>query len=64
MFKRKKFHIVVDTTIWRTANENVRHLNAKECRKDGLKSKSIENGCASRRRGEAPQRADGGRQTH
>ena len=43
MSKRKKFSIVLD--VYKLAdsdNENVRDLNANECRKDGLKSKSIE----------------------
>ena len=42
--KRKKFHIVPE--VYKLAdsdNDNVRDLNANECGKDGLKSKSIEN---------------------
>ena len=43
MCKRKKFHIVLD--IYKLTDsdiENVRHLNATECRKDSLKSKYAE----------------------
>ena len=44
MCKRKKFHIVPE--VYKLADsdtENVRDLNATECRKDGLKLKIIEN---------------------
>ena len=44
MCKRKKFHIVLDAyKLADSDNDNVRDFNANECRKDGLKSKSIEN---------------------
>ena len=43
MFNRKKSSIALD--IYKLADSdsnNVRHLNANECGKDGVKSKSIE----------------------
>ena len=44
MYKHKKFHLVLDVfKLGDSDDENVCDLNANECRKDGLKSKYIEN---------------------
>ena len=51
-FKHKRFSIFLDVSkLGDSDDENVRDLNAKEFRKDGLESKSIEKTCVPRSRG-------------